>query len=75
MNWNKGELDKTVRSIQKLLNIQKGLQSRPPVDRLYIRRDQGRRLLSVKDCVQLERSNFFDYAAKNSERFLKATTE
>ena len=43
---------------------------------MYIPRAQrGRGLLSVKDCVELERSNLFDYAANNNERLLKAATE
>ena len=46
------------------------------IDKLYIPRAQGGRgLLSVKDCVELERSNLFDYTANNNARFLKAATE
>ena len=42
----------------------------------YASRAQGvRGLLSVKDCVELERSNFFDYAANNNERLLKTAAE
>ena len=49
---------------------------RPSIDKLYIQRVQGGKgLLSVKVCVELETSNLFGYAANNSERFLKATTE
>ena len=36
---------------------------------------EGRGLLSFKDCVELERSNFFDYAANSNKRLLKAATE
>ena len=32
-------------------------------------------LWSVKDCVELERSNLFDCDVNNIERFLKAATE
>ena len=39
------------------------------VDRLY------QELREVEGCVELERSNLFDYAAKNNERLLKAATE
>ena len=56
--------------------MHRGLHPRSSVDRLYIPRVQGGRgLLSVKDCVELERSNVFDYAANNSERLLKTATE
>ena len=56
--------------------MHRGLHPRSSVDRLYIPRVQGGRgLLSVKDCVELERSNLFDYAANNSERLLKTATE
>ena len=76
INWNKGELDKIDRQTRKLLNMHRGLHPRSSVDRLYIPRAQvGRGLLSVKDCVELERSNLFDYAANNSERLLKAETD
>ena len=52
------------------------LQPRSSVDRLCMPRAQGgRRLLSVKDCVELERSNLFGCAANNNERLLKAATE
>ena len=56
--------------------MHRGLHPRSSVDRLYIPRAQvGRGLLSVKDCVELERSNLFDYAANNNERLLKAETD
>ena len=76
INWNMGELDKIDRQTRKLLNMHRGLHPRSSVDRLYIPRAQGGRgLLSVKDCVELKRSNLFDYTANNNERLLKATTE
>ena len=69
-------LDKIDRQTQKLLNMHRGLHPRSSVDRLYLPRAQrGRGLLSVKDCVGLERSNLFDYGANNSERLLKPATE
>ena len=62
--------------MQKLLNMHRGLHPRSSVDRLNLPRAQGgRALLSVKDCIELERSNLFDYAASNNERLLKAATE
>ena len=76
INWNKGELDEIDRQTRKLLNMHGGLHPRFSVDRLYITRAQGDRgLLSVKDCVELERSNLFDYAVNKNERRLKAATE
>ena len=54
----------------------RSLHSHSSVDRFYIPRAQGcKRLLRVKDCVELERFNLFDYAANNNERLLKAATE
>ena len=76
INWNKGELDKIDQQMQKLLDIHRSLHSHSSVDRLYLSRAQrGRGLLSVKDCVELERSNLFDYAANNNKRLLKAPTK
>ena len=76
INRNKEELNKIDQQTQKLLNMQRGLHPRSSVDRLYLARAWGGRgLLSVKNCVELERSNLFDYAAKNNERLLKAAAE
>ena len=56
--------------------MHRGLHPRSSVDRLNLPRAQGgRALLSVKDCIELERSNLFDYAASNNERLLKAATK
>ena len=41
---------------------------------IHTKRAQGG-MLSVKDCVELERSNLFGYAANNNERLLKVATE
>ena len=69
-------MDKIDQQTQKLLNMHRGLHPRSSVDRLYLPRAQGGRgLVSVKDCIELERSNLFDYAASNNERLLKAATE
>ena len=57
-------------------NIYRDLPPHSSVDRLYILRTQGGRgLLSVKDCVDLERSNLFYYAKNNNDRLLKAANE
>ena len=76
INWNKGELDKIYRQTRKLLNMHRGLHPRSSIDRLCLPRARGGRgMLSVRDFVELERSNLFDYAPNNSERLLKAATE
>ena len=70
INWNEGEFDKIDWQTRKLLNMHRGLHPRSSVDRLYIPRAQGGRgLLSVKDCVELERSNLFGYADKQQRDF------
>ena len=52
------------------------LHPRSSVDRLCMPRAHGGSgLLSVKDCVELERSNLFGCAGNNNERLLKAATE
>ena len=62
--------------MQNLLNMHRDLHPHSSVDRLQIPRAQGGRgLLTVKDCVEMERSNLFDYTVNNNERFLVATTE
>ena len=53
--------------------MHRGLHPQSSVGKLYIPRVQGdRQRLSVKGCVEPERSNLFDYAANNNERLLKA---
>ena len=53
--------------------MHRGLHPQSSVGKLYIPRVQGdRQRLSVKDCVEPERSNLFDYAANNNKRLLKA---
>ena len=76
INWDTEELDKLDLQRLKLLNMHGGLHPRTSVGRLYIPRAQGGRgMLSVKECIELERSDLFDYAANNKERLLKAATE
>ena len=56
--------------------MHRGLHPPSSVDSLYLPRGQGGRgLLSVKDCVRLERSDLFDCATNNNERVLNAETE
>ena len=56
--------------------MHRGLHPCSSVDRLFIPRAQrGRGLLSVKDCVELERSNLIDYVENSNEGLLKAETE
>ena len=76
INWNKGRLDKIDGQMRKLLNMHRDLHPRSFVDLLYITRAQrGRELLSFKDCVELERSDLFDYAENNNKILLKTATE
>ena len=75
INWNKGDLDKIDQQARNLLNLHRGLHPCSSVDRLYIPRTQGVRwMLSVKNCVELERSNLYNYAANSNKRLLTAAT-
>ena len=76
INWNKGRLDKIDGQMRKLLNMHRDLHPHSLVDLFYIARAQrGRELLSFKDCVELERSDLFDYAENNNKILLKTATE
>ena len=56
--------------------MHRGSHPRSSVDRKYISRAQvGKGLLIVKDCVDLERSDLFDYAANSNKKHLKVATE
>ena len=76
INWNKEELDRLDRQTRKLITMHEGLHSCSNVDKLYIPRTEGGRvLMSVRYCVEQERSNLSLHAVNRDEKLLKAASE
>ena len=60
------------RKTRKLITIYGGLHQRSCVDRLYIpSSDEGRGLVSVKDCTVEEKCNLAKYVAQSKEAVVK----
>ena len=52
--WRKSELQAINRKTRKLFNIYRALNTESDIDRLYLpRKDGGRGLISIEDCVEL----------------------
>ena len=76
INWNKEELDRLDRKTRKFITMHGGLHRCLNVDKLYIpRTENGRALMIVRDCVELERSNLLLHAVNSDKKLLKAASE
>ena len=65
----KSELQAIDRKIRKLLTIYEALHPKSDVDRLYIpRKEGGRGLISIEDCVELAIRGFEVYVHGSEER-------
>ena len=54
VSWRKSELQAIDRKARKLFNTYGALNPKSEVDRLYIpRKEEGRGLISIEDCVEL----------------------
>ena len=59
---------------RKLMTMRKAQHPRDEVDRLYVsRKEGGRRLASIKDCVDASIERFEDYIEKHEGRLITAT--
>ena len=64
------------RKTRKLLTIYSAFHPKSNVKRLYMRRKQGGRgLISLRDCVDAEIRNLHEYIANNEEVFFKFPTD
>ena len=69
----KSELQDIVRKTRKLFTIYGALQLKSDVDRLYIpRKEGGRGLISIEDCVELAIRGLEVYVHGSEERFIQA---
>ena len=76
VKWTIDELRTIDTKTRKLLTIYRALHPRADVDRLYFkRREGGRGLISVQNCVEVESGSLFAYASSSRENLLKAVID
>ena len=75
ISWRKCELQAIDRKTRKLFTIYGRLQPKSDVDRLYIpRKDGGRGLIAIDDCVELAVRGLEVYVHGSEERLIQAAT-
>ena len=73
VSWRKSELQAIDRNTRKLFTIYGALHPKSDVDRLYIpRKERGRGLISIDDCVELAIKGLEVYIQGSEERFIQA---
>ena len=73
VSWRKNELKAIGRKTTKLFTIYGALRPKSDVDRLYIpRKEGGRGLISIEDCVELAIRDVVVYIHGNEERLKQA---
>ena len=73
ISWRKCELQAVDRKTRKLFTIYGGLHPKSDVERLYIpRKDGGRSLIAIEDCVELAVRGLEVYVHGSEERLLEA---
>ena len=73
ISWKKCELQAIDRKPGKLFTIYGGLHPKSDVDRLYIlRKDEGRGLIAIEDCVELAVRGLEVYFHGSEERVMQA---
>ena len=75
VSWRKSELQATDRKTRKLFTIYGALHPKSDVDRLYIaipRKEGGRGLISIEDCVKLGIRGLEVYVHGSEERLIQA---
>ena len=73
VSWRKSELQAIDRKTRKLFTIYGALHPKSDVDRLYIlRKEGGRGLISIEDCVELAIRSLEVYVHGSEERLIEA---
>ena len=73
VSWRKSELQAIDRKTRKLFTMYGALHPKSDVDRLYIpRKDGGRGLISIEDCVELAIRGLEVYVHGSGERLIQA---
>ena len=76
VSWKKSELQAINKKTRKLCTIYGALNPKSDVDKLYIlRKEGGRGLISIEDCVELTRRDLEVYVRGSEERLMQALEE
>ena len=76
LDWTESDLTKMDIKTRKILTMNGVHHKRSNVDRLYIKRkDGGRGLISVNECVRTEEANLRDYVLHSEEWMLKVVAD
>ena len=76
VSWRKSELQAIDRKTRKLFTIYGTLHPKSDVDRLYIpRKEGGRGLISIEDCVELAIRGLEVYVHESEETLIQAAGE
>ena len=71
VSWSKNELQAIDRKTRKLFTTYGALHPKSDVDRLYIlRKEGGRGLISIEDCVELAIRGLEVYVRRSEERLI-----
>ena len=72
VDWTKEELVCLDRKTRKILNMYRALHCRSSIARLYLKRKEGGRgLISVHECVEMEKKGLSDYLKNSNEWMLE----
>ena len=72
VSWRKSELQAIDRKTRKLFTIHGALHPKSEIDRLYIpRREEGKGLISIEDCVELAIRGLGVYVHESEERLIQ----
>ena len=73
VSWRKSELQAIDRKTRKLLTMYGASHPKSDVDRLYVpRKEGGRGLISIEDCVELAIRGLEVYVHRSEERLIQA---
>ena len=76
LNWTVDELKAIDRRTRKLLTMHKAFHPRDDVDRLYVgRKDGGRGLISIEECVENSVLGLRECVENSSERLIRAAKD
>ena len=76
IEWTKAELHKLDQKTRKVLTMNGAHHPKADVDRLYMKREVGGRgLISVEDCIRMERKSMLDYIDQNNEELILEVKE
>ena len=76
LEWTKAELSEIDVRTRKVLTMNGGFHRQDSALRLYMKRKEGGRgLISVEECVRLEEKSLFEYVKANKESMLKEVVQ